>query len=336
MKVFSMFYRAPEDGGSPGSEPAPANPAGAAQENADAWYSGIADEGLKAAASKFESRDKLLETVGYKAPDWRDSIQDEEARKFAKDSPDPDHFARRALELRQKIGKGIQPPGKDAKPEDIAAFRKAIGAGEKADDYAPLFKRPEGAPAATEEEVANEATWAEAMAEMAVPKAAAERLIAKFREDKAAEQAAIAAADKAFADRTEAMLKDKWKGDDFERNTKASERAIVGLAEKAGIDVEELRHMELKNGRFLLDDPNVRQLFASVGLEMAEGNLGPAMTASEASGIDDRIKAVRAASATAQASGDHKEANRLYQEEQALIARKQGTRPIVGSSGRAA
>ena len=93
----------------------------------EAWHSAIEDEGLRTTAANFESRDDFLNAVGYEVPDWRDGITDEEAKKFAKDSPDLDHLAKRALEMRQKLGKGISVPGEDAKPEDVKAFRDALG-----------------------------------------------------------------------------------------------------------------------------------------------------------------------------------------------------------------
>ena len=81
-----------EDGGSSGDGDG-AGGDGGDQGGGDHWSAGIADEGLRGALAGFESQDKALEAIGYKAPDWRDSIQDEEARKFAESSTDPTDFA---------------------------------------------------------------------------------------------------------------------------------------------------------------------------------------------------------------------------------------------------
>lgn len=308
------------------------------------WYSGIKNEAVRGVAATFADEKAWFDALGVEpsADDWagqRAAIKDEKLRDHAGRFASLDDLVKGNMDLRADRDRikstAIVPPGKDAKPEEIAAYRKAIGAGEKPEDYAPLFKRPEGE-MASDAEVANELTWAQAMADLAVPKATAEALIAKFRADRKAEQDAIVAEDKAFAERTEAILKDKWKGDDFARNNKASENAIVTLADKAGINVEELRHMELKDGRFFLDHPVVRMLFATVGLEMAEGNLGPAVSETERSGMQGRLETIREGIAAAQAKGDHKEADRLYSEEQKLIGRMQGNKPIVGAAGRAA
>lgn len=304
--------------------------------NSDEWYSGIADEGLRGAASKFESEQALHDALGIKpaSDDWRASIQDEDTLKLAKDSPDVAHFAKRALEMRQKLSKAISPPGKDAKPEDVAAYRKAMEIPETHEGY-EWPDLPEGQDLTDEIKASREA-WGKRFHELDISAPAAKQLAAWVNEDQAAYEARIVAEDKKFADDTEAKLKEKWQGDEFDRNTKASERAIVTLAERAEIDVQDLRHMELKNGRFLLDDPNVRQLFAQVGLEMTEGGLGPALTDSERNDINSQLKTIRDGIASAQDKGDNKEANRLYQEEQRLIGKLQGSAPIVGAQGRAA
>lgn len=66
---------------------------------------------------------------------WADGIQDENKRTYAKSFQSPEAVLDGALNLRKEISTRIKVPGKDAKPEDIAAFRNAIGAKEKAEDY---------------------------------------------------------------------------------------------------------------------------------------------------------------------------------------------------------
>ena len=53
--------------------------------------------------------------------DWRASITDPDALKFAEDSTDVGHLANRAVEMRNKLSTAIQIPGKDASDEDHAA-----------------------------------------------------------------------------------------------------------------------------------------------------------------------------------------------------------------------
>jgi hypothetical protein len=51
--------------------------------------------------------------------------------------------------------------------------------------------------------------------------------------------------------------------------------------------------------------------------------------------LDDQISELRDKQAAAQAKGESKLANKLYQQEQALLDKKDNS-PIVGSRGRAA
>ena len=61
-----------------------------------------------------------------------------------------------------------------------------------------------------------------------------------------------------------------------------------------------------------------------------------ALSESERDTIDDQIRELRGQIEDAQAKGDSKRANQLYQREQALIAKKDGRAPVVGAAGRAA
>jgi hypothetical protein len=48
-------------------------------------------------------------------------------------------------ELEKKLGSRVQPPGPDAKPEEVAAWRKIVGTPEKPEDY--KIEKPENVPA---------------------------------------------------------------------------------------------------------------------------------------------------------------------------------------------
>jgi hypothetical protein len=304
-------------------------------ESGEQWYSGISNEDVRGVASKFKSEKEFHDALGIEVggDDWRSGITDEKLRDHAGRFTTVQDLAKAHLDLRSQLAKAIVPPGKDAKPEQIAAYRKSMGIPETADGYE--FPAPAEGEELTDEMKEQQAGWRERFHSLNLPAETAKALVQMVTEDAAATMAKEVEADKQFADTTEAAMKEKW-GTDYDRNTEAAKRAITTLAERAGLDVEQLSQKELKNGRFLFDDPDLRQLMAPIGLEMQEGNLGPALTEGERDSIQERLTAVRAQIGAAQAAGDNKKANALYQEEQKLIAKQQGNQPVVGAHGRAA
>ena len=294
-----------------------------------------AEEAKKAeAAVKAEAGEKKGEEgdgkKGDKGADWRAGITNEDARKFADSSTDVNHLAERALEMRQKLATAIIRPGKDAKDEEVLAYRKALGIPETHEGY-KFPDLPEGQKL-TDEIKASRELWGKRFHESDVPTEAAENLITAFNEDLQKGLEAQAAADKKYADEQSEALKTKW-GDDYEKNKNAANFAANELW---GDTLDEVRKIETKDGRFVLDDARMLKGLAKVGLEMKEGSLGGTLTEGERDSAEVELKDVRKLIDEAQDKGDQKEANRLYQKEQTIIAKLSGTRPIVGAQGRAA
>lgn len=317
---------------------APASGAPAASGNPTPWTDSIKDDGLKGALSKYESQDKLFEAIGYKIPepkvvDWREQIKDDDAKKFAESSTDVTHLVKRALDMRSKLSNAIIRPGKNASPEEVSAYRKALGVPEKPEEY----EFPEiPADQVTDEVKENRAVWSKRFHDLQVPKEVAKSLLQLVGEDSVKFQEAQVQADKAFAQQSEAALRSKWRGEEFDKNKNLANRAFSDLASRAGISVDVLSKIETKDGRFLMDRPELVEIFAVIGREMAEGSLGPTLTESEAETIDSQIADLRKQQAEAQSAGNSKLANQLYQKEQALIKKRSGNKPIVGAQGRAA
>jgi len=183
---------------------------------------------------------------------------------------------------------------------------------------------------------ASRAEWSKQFHALGVPKETAKAL-AKFANEQAArESVAQIEADKAFAAKQEEALRNEWKGDDYDRNKTFANRAFAELANRSGLKLDDLGKIETKDGRFLMDRAEIVRMFATIGREMAEGTLGPTLTESEKETVDDQVRNVRAQIQEAQSSGDSKRANKLYQQEQALISRKEGSKPVVGARGRMA
>ncbi len=300
------------------------------------WAQSIEDEGLKTAVAGFESQDKLFEAIGYepsKAPepkDWRDGLPDElkeTAERFASAED-----AIRSIQTLRKRDSQIRVPGKDATDEERAAYLKAVGVPEKPDGYEfpPLSKDQ-----LTDEAKASRQEWSQLFHKLQVPKDMARALFDAVAADAEKQQQALIEADKAFAKEQEDKLRAEWKTD-FDKNHTLANRAFDEVASRAGLNLEDLKRIETKDGRFLMDDSNMLRLFAVIGREMAEGTLGPTLTEGEIETIDEQLRDLRKQIVEAQSEGDNKRANQLYQREQRLIAKKEGSKPVVGAAGRTA
>jgi hypothetical protein len=298
------------------------------------WASGIEDGELKGAASKFESREALLDAVGFKAKDWREDIADEDAKKFAESSADINHLVKRAMDLRKQVSNAVPKLGKNATEEQVSAYRKAMGIPDEATKYE--FPAQSDGGDAPEEVKASQALWAERFHSLNVPKDTAAGLVKFLAEDAAKIQEAQVEADKAFAKAQEEALRDTWQGEDYEINKALANRAFSEMASRSGVALDTLRKMETKDGRFLMDNADMVKLFSVVGREMAEGTLGPAISDSERETGNEQIQELRQKIREAQDAGDSKLANKLYQKEQGLIKKYGGDQPIIGSQGRQA
>ena len=305
------------------------------ENTAPEWLSGIEDESVKESLGGFESQEKLFETIGYKIPeaevkDWREGLPDD-MKKTAERFTSPED-ALRSIEDFRKRDSQVRVPGKEATDEEKASYYKAIGVPENAEGYE--FKLAEGEESTPEIEAANK-QWAERLHGLTVPTETANELVKFLQEDLVAAQAAQNKADEENVKVQEDALRAEWKGDDYEKNKTVANRAFTELANRAGIDIEELTSMETKDGKLLMDDARMMRVFAAVGREMAEGSLGATLTESEINTAEDQLIELRKQITSAQADGNSKKANKLFEQEQALIAKMKGNKNIVGD-GRAA
>ena len=333
------------------------------QGNEQHWAESVENPDLKGVLSQFESQDKFFEAAGIKVqtPDWREGLPDdikETATKFKTPAefvqsikqkpsdwregipddlkPIADRFtsredAIRAIQAFQKREGQIRVPGKDATDEERAAYRKAIGIPEKPEEYEfPELPKEQ----LTDAVKASRQEWAKRFQQFGVPKQTAKQLIESLNQDVAKQMQAEVEADKQFAKSQEEALRAEWKGDDFDKNHTLANRAFADVAERAGLKLDDLRNIQTKDGRFLMDRAEMVRVFALIGREMSEGTLGPTLTESEVETLDNQIAEVRAEAQKAQAEGNSKRANLLYQREQALIAKKSGEKPVVGVAGR--
>ena len=262
--------------------------------------------------------------------DWTADLPDdlkETGKRFTSKSD-----AVRAINDFRKRESQVRVPGKNATPEETAAYHKAIGIPEKSEEY-EFPNLPEGMEL-TEQVKESRAEWGKRFQKLGIPKEAAKELSKLANEDALRDAVAQKEADKAFVESQEAALRSEWKGDEYDRNKTLANRAFTDLASRTGLNLEDLTKIETKDGRFLMDRSEIVRMFAAIGREMSEGSIGPSLTESERDTADEQIRNVRTQVAEAQASGDSKRANLLYQQEQGLLAKRSGNNPIVGARGR--
>lgn len=307
-------------------------------EQNETWVDSIEDEGLKESLGKFEDQGKFFEAIGYKVPepseptDWRDGLS-EDLKKTADRFTSRDE-AVRALESFRKRESQVRVPGKDPTEEEVSAYRKAIGIPEKAEDY-EFPQLPEGQEL-TDGVKAEREEWSKLLHTEGISNKQAAALFKQAGEIDKREKASQIEADKDFAKTSEEELRSEWKGDDYDKNTTLANRAYAEIANRAGLSSEELGKIETKDGRLLMDRPEMLKIFAVIGREMSEGTLGPALSETERDTVDDTIRDVQKQIDEAQGAQDSKRANKLYQKKMALIEKRDGNQPIVGANGRAA
>lgn len=310
------------------------NPAQAEESNepledneSKSWIDNVPEE-FKETFKGFDSQEKVLETIGYKPPkgdsNWRDSLEEEDRKVADRFASEADMV--RSIKEARKRESLVRVPGKDATDEEKATYYKAIGVPETSDGY--KFEVPEGVELTPEIE-ANNKEWAEILHKERVPVKTVNALISHIQKQAEAQQKAEIEADADFVVQGEAALKSEWKGQEYERNKTAANQAFKTAADRAGVNIEDLKRIETKEGRFLMDHPAMLRMFAVFGREMSEGSLGPVLTNDERETMSESLTELRGKIAAATERGDSKTANALYQSEQKLIAKMNGNKRLA-------
>lgn len=307
------------------------------------WFEdGIADLKLRKFASGFETQDALMETIGglqkalgvESVKDWRKGIEDEQLREHASRFTSPADVVKHHLELRQKLSLALIPPGKGANKEDKEVFAsrlsKMLGVPEKPEDYE--FPAPEKGVELTDDQKKSRANWAGFFHQIHLPKPMASAILNRFAEESTAGEIAIKESDDRFAEESTAKLEAEW-GDDYEINRTVASRAGRELFGDEFDSV--VMKVELSNGHLLMDSTFMLRALARIGREMSEGSMD-VMTENERETIDDQVKDARKRAAEAKDEGNTRLANKFFKQEQELLTRVVGKKPIVGGGGRTA
>ena len=201
--------------------------------------------------------------------DWRQTAAKEDAKraKFLERFTDPTALTDAFMETHSALRDSgrIKVPGVDAKPEELAAFHKAIGVPEKVDGYQITVKPPEGLELGDLDKkvLSDVVTKLHATgATNATVNAAHEFYYAAMEEAEASKHATA----ELKKSETEAQLKGMW-GRDYDLNVQLADAFV---AEKFGKRASEIMQMQLMDGTRIGDHAEFMQAFATAGRERAE------------------------------------------------------------------
>jgi len=296
------------------------------------WTESIEDEGLKTSLGQFETVDDFYAAAKIEKPeaveiDWRESLKDEDMKKSAERFGSVEDILRSNADMRKRDSQ-VRIPGKDASDEEKAKYHAAIGVPENAEAY--KFPEKENM---TDEEKASNDYWKDIFHGTDISQKQADDLMEGLKNAVTKNKEANIKANEQWAEDSSAALKESWRGD-YDKNVAIANQGFNKFFETAGIDVDDIRSIKMENGLFLMDDARFLQGFATLGREMGEGTLGPAMNEDEVETMQGEIDNLRAQIEEAQSKGDSKRANSLFAKEQALISKMSGNKPAVGASGR--
>ena len=259
--------------------------------------------------------------------DWRESIQDGDLRKHAERFTTPEALVKANLDYRKKEGKSVSRLSEDSTDKEVDAYREALGVPKDVDGYE--FPIPEGVER-SEAMMDSEDTWSNLFLNNNVPKETADVLVSAFREEIMKMQSDSAEADAKYASDSTEALKAEWK-DDYDKNLIYAARASERLF---GDDYEDARHIEDKAGSYILDNPIMAKMFATLGRQMGEGNLGGVVTGGERETLMAKANSLREQTRAALAKQDTAGANKLAAQEREVLERMDGNVPVVGQDGR--
>lgn len=287
------------------------------------------DQGQKPAPGTAPAAPKAAATEAKPADPaaWRATVR-EELRDTAGRFASVNDALEAVQNLRKDISSRVKLPGKDAKPEDIAAFRNAIGAPKDAAEYFPAVEGVE----LNETDKLVQGKVAEVLHRYHVPASAAGELNAVVSEIAAnfgAEQERLATEGRAQA---EAQLQREW-GPDYEANKQVAIRAARTFGDQALADFLSTTHVD---GVKLGDHPMLVKAFAKIGRRMGEGGFMDVVSSDERGSLEQQLSELTREMLNAHDSGDRMKAQEIDKRRGDIARRLTGGQPIVGRQGRSA
>jgi len=265
--------------------------------------------------------------------DWRDIFTSEELRKEAEKSASPDDFGQRVLDMRKQLSTAIKPLRKNAKEEDIAAYRKAMGVPERIEDYVinpPEFMEPEDFESDEVKDTLK--SFAERAHELNVPSETFTDLMGWYWEHAAKTEEAAAAQDKAFAEETKIRLEERW-GPNKDKELAYANRGAEWLF---GENINDFREMTNKGDRFIADDPLVIEAMNKIGRAVTEDGIGTfQVDAASQQSLRSELEQLTSDQMAAEARGEYEKSKAIDLKIMEVSRKISGDDPVVGAMGRA-
>lgn len=248
------------------------------------------------------------EPKSYWPEDWRQKVAehvgagdkkaiDKEIRRLQRFS-DPNGIYAMARELEAKFGQGglLKMPGKDAKEEEIAAFNKALGVPEKAEDYFKELKLDNGAVIGEQDRPLVD-SFAAAVHKVGATPAVVQAALNWYYADQEKAAADLDEADETFRTESVAALKEEL-GPAFQRKTNAI--AALFTTAPGGTDANNENSVfsrllggRTSDGKIIGNDPDVTRWLISLAQEAYPEATVVESGASGAKGIDQELEEIR-------------------------------------------
>lgn len=258
------------------------------------------------------------------ASDWRATIADDKARKYAEKFASPADAAKTAFEFRQKLSSAVNIPGKNATEEEIRGFHKKLGMPESPELYGVSV--PEGLPEALRMDEAGEERLKGFLSAMhkagATPAQVQTAIDYYYAMGGEALQATARAAEEAH-EAAMAELRKEW-GADYKVNMKYAERGARAFGGDGFIEL--LEKTQVAGGK-LGNHPMMNRFCSAVGRRMGEGTVDLSLRDEQRNSLEEKRAGLTDQIHMAQANGDSAKAERLIAQREKLTARLYGDGP---------
>lgn len=245
---------------------------------------------------KFAWDDRWREEVARHIAAGDEKIYAKELKRLERiTSPAAIYGSYREMESRFTSGGLVKIPGPDAKPEEVAAFHKALGVPESPEDYTADLKLDNGAVIGEDDRPIVDG-FAKRFKDAGLNKQQAQILINHYYQEQMERAAEIDERDAAHRQQTETALKEEL-GDSFKRHMRAipalfAEAPGGGDASNPNSLFARLMGGRMADGTLIGDDPDAARFFLSMvnivkpHASIVEGSGDPSQS------IDDEISSI--------------------------------------------